>query len=448
VKRWLVLLLLTLAVVLLLSPGIIGRLAEKNIDDNLARVDLEIDDITIQAESFRRGWFTSEGRHRILLQGGALLEIAEDFGDDAGTGGTPALIVDTRLDHGLVPLSSMQRERGSLNPGLANAVSTLLFDPGDGEIVELPGKVYSFVDLGGDTSFRYLAEPGSATAGKATTDWQGADIVYTQSADRLERSLSGKLEPASVASFGVTTTLGRIVVEAEQDRRQHLLGAGRLSLEIGSLLVRSPGEPDMVVERAALSAENRVDDGRTSGGVNMAVSVSNLPDVDAVDVELDIDVRDLDADALFVIRETVKTLNQIGAPASEAELRAAYPALQREAQNLAARGGRIDINSARVTLPQGDWRMALSLTVPEDTPAPGQPFSWPSVLLRTEAKLDMRISAGLFEFLVDREPQVRGALASGMLRKAGDGYEMKAELDGGRLIINGAPMNLPIGFPQ
>ena len=35
-KRWIVILLVILALVILISPGIVGRLAEKNIEDSIA----------------------------------------------------------------------------------------------------------------------------------------------------------------------------------------------------------------------------------------------------------------------------------------------------------------------------------------------------------------------------------------------------------------------------
>ncbi len=61
-NRWFVALLITLAVILLVSPGIVGRLAEKSVEENLDFVASENDEVVVTTESFDRGWFTSEGR--------------------------------------------------------------------------------------------------------------------------------------------------------------------------------------------------------------------------------------------------------------------------------------------------------------------------------------------------------------------------------------------------
>ena len=66
-KRWLVVLLVVVAVVVLVSPGIIGRIAEKNLEENIKWAESESAGIEIRTESFDRGWFTSVGRHRVVL---------------------------------------------------------------------------------------------------------------------------------------------------------------------------------------------------------------------------------------------------------------------------------------------------------------------------------------------------------------------------------------------
>jgi len=310
VKRWLVLLLVILAVVLLLSPGIIGRLAEKNIDESLSRVDLDNESISIEAESFRRGWFTSAGRHRVLLQRGIVADLVNRHA--GAVDGTPALVIDTRVDHGLVPVSSMQREQGSLSPALANAVSTLKLDRGDGELVGLPGRVYGFLGLGGSASFRLLMDAGRDVSGNTTTVWQGADLTFSTSADNLERSLEGTVAPATIETFGVLTELGELSVTASRDRREHVLGEGSVNLELASLVVSSPGDPAVTIGPVLLQADNRIDDGRSSGSVNLRASMEGIPRYGSVELVVDMDVARLDADALAVILGAWATLYGVG----------------------------------------------------------------------------------------------------------------------------------------
>ena len=130
-KKGIVILLLALAVIVLISPGIVGRLAERSMDENLDWAATETNEVTITSQGFDRGWFSSEGQHRVELRDGELRDALMYMVDDNGRIDLPALIIDTRIDHGLVPVTSMAREKGSLAPGLGRAVSTLhdAFEP-------------------------------------------------------------------------------------------------------------------------------------------------------------------------------------------------------------------------------------------------------------------------------------------------------------------------------
>ena len=104
-NRWLVVLLVLLAVVVLISPGIIGRMAEKNLEENIEWAESEAGNIEFKTESFERGWFTSAGRHRVMLSGASFQAFAEAYREDTGYDELPSLIIDTRLDHGLLPIA-------------------------------------------------------------------------------------------------------------------------------------------------------------------------------------------------------------------------------------------------------------------------------------------------------------------------------------------------------
>ena len=195
-KRWPIILLISLALIVVVSPGIVGQFAEKNLDENLSWLQAENDDIIITAETFDRGWFTSEGRHRITLKSGSLLAFS-GVGVDPPAGRLPSLVIDTRLDHGLVPLGSLGREQGSLMPSLASSVSTLKMDTGDGDLIDLPGVIYSSIGLTGNSTFHYLMEPGSQSDQDTLVTWSGADItISTVPSDRLF-SAKGNIQPTT-----------------------------------------------------------------------------------------------------------------------------------------------------------------------------------------------------------------------------------------------------------
>ena len=66
---------------------------------------------------YERGWFSSEGQHRIELRDGETLGMLRQFAGPMSADELPVLIINTRLDHGLIPVASMSRDAGSLVPG-------------------------------------------------------------------------------------------------------------------------------------------------------------------------------------------------------------------------------------------------------------------------------------------------------------------------------------------
>ena len=133
----------------ILKAGIVGRLAEKSMDENLGWAAAEAQEAVVSSQGFDRGWFSSEGQHRVEIRDGELRDLLLAYSRADVPEQLPALIIDTRLDHGLIPVTSMSREKGSLLPGLGSAVSTVSFEAG-GEVVPLPGKIYSTVGLTGE----------------------------------------------------------------------------------------------------------------------------------------------------------------------------------------------------------------------------------------------------------------------------------------------------------
>ena len=67
-KKGFVALLLVLAIIVLISPGIIGRLAEKSIEKNIDWAATESQEVVVTSQGFDRGWFSSEGQHRFEIR--------------------------------------------------------------------------------------------------------------------------------------------------------------------------------------------------------------------------------------------------------------------------------------------------------------------------------------------------------------------------------------------
>jgi uncharacterized protein YdgA (DUF945 family) len=178
VRKGFVALLLVLAVVVLVSPGIVGKIAEQSMHENLEFAATEANEVTITSQGFDRGWFSSAGQHRLELRDGELYDtLLLMVGDEIDA--LPALIIDTHIDHGIVPVTSMTRAQGSLAPGLGSAVSTLTLELADRSTIDLPGAIYSEIGLSGALTSKLVLEPGSFADGDETAHWGAVDIEVT-----------------------------------------------------------------------------------------------------------------------------------------------------------------------------------------------------------------------------------------------------------------------------
>ena len=433
-KRWLVILLVLLALVLLLSPGIVGRLAERSIDSNLGYVEDENQDLRIESERFDRGWFSSEGRHRVSIRQGAITELMG--GDvDPTDSESLTLVIDTRFDHGLVPITSLGREEGTLRPGLASTVSTLKMERGDGAVVDLPGTVYSFMGLDGESTFHFLMDAGEQLAGNTRTTWNGADITVQSSADRRQVSMNGSVLPLSIESYGVTTRIGNVDIDLDQDRSRYRFGIGSLALNVDSLSVQSSGTQDSGFARLELVTDSALDGNRVSGSGSVNLDGLFLQDVGAIDVSSAFALKDVDVESLLSIVSAIRNenINTLGNN---------LPSIENQLLQLAARGGSFAIDSLDAELPQGSWHSSLSVEWPEGDE--NAAFSLPSFLLRLEAAATVRLSRTLYDDIAQQFPDATYLLASGMLQPTGEDLTMAASFSDGLLKINGAPMPIPL----
>ncbi|MDH4057039.1 MAG: YdgA family protein, partial [Gammaproteobacteria bacterium] len=153
-KKSVIALILLAVLIIIVSPGIVGKLAENSVGENLNWAAEESGELVVTTTGFDRGWFVSEGQHRVELKDGSIRSLLSAAASDDGDATLPVLLINTRIDHGLVPITSMSREQGSLAPGLGSAVSTLSVEFGPGETIALPGTIYSKVGLGGGLESR------------------------------------------------------------------------------------------------------------------------------------------------------------------------------------------------------------------------------------------------------------------------------------------------------
>jgi uncharacterized protein YdgA (DUF945 family) len=438
VNRWFVALLITLAVIVLVSPGIVGRLAEQSVEENLNFVASEDDEVVVTTESFDRGWFTSEGRHRIELRDGAVGTVFENDADEHDH--IPSLIIDTHIDHGLIPVTSMSRDSGSLKPGLASAVSTMTLDPGDGELFEIPGKIYSDVGLTGETALHFLLEAGSRNFDGKTAEWQGADVTVHTNPATGSVSLKGDVLPWSVLDELGSIKFGDMTIDGRQEESPYGLGTGSVQLEMGPVDIENNYSPGTGFNKLSFNASSKVDGDRVNAASKVDISDIRLPAFENIDVAMDLVLNRLDALSFHKIAQALQTTS--GSADPESAIEDLYPLIEADLQKLLVAGFEIRIDRFDVTLPIGKVTTKLRFDLPPSSPATA--FSWPALLLALDASADIRLPVELFNMVLEMSPEAGALVAMGFLQKDGDFYEMRAEYAKGLLTVNGAPLPIPL----
>lgn len=437
-NRWFVALMITLAVIILVSPGIVGRLAEKSVEENLDFVASENDEVVITTESFDRGWFTSEGRHRIELRDGAVGAVSENGA--AVHDRVPSLIIDTHIDHGLIPLTSMSRDSGSLKPGLASAVSTMTFDPGDGELFEIPGKIYSDVGLTGETALHFLLQAGSRSFDDEMLEWQGADVTVHTNPASGSISVTGGVLPWSILDERASIKFGGMTIEGRQQKSPYGLGTGSVQLEMGPVDIENSDGPGTGFNKLSFNASSEIAGDRVNATSQLDISDIRIPDFGNVDVAMDLVLNRLDALSFHKISQALQ--NTHGSADPESAIADLYPLIEADVQKLLTAGFEIRIDRFDVTLPSGKVTTKLRFDLPAS--APTAAFSWPALLLALDASADIRLPVELFVMVQAMSPEAGALVAMGFLQKDGDFYEMRAEYTKGLLTVNGAPLPIPL----
>lgn len=441
-KRWFVVLLVVLALVILVSPGIIGRLAEQNLEENIQWAEAESPAVSITTESFERGWFTSEGQHRVVLQGGQFREVAEIYANATSYTQLPSLLIDTRIDHGLVPISSLARDSGSLAPGLASTVSKFQLDLGNGELVALPGSLFSSVSLSGASDSHLLIEAGSFEQEKILINWEGADLsIYSDRASG-EISVHGTIEPFSLTGDESSAKFGAMQIDTDQKRTEFGFNVGPMAIKVGTITINDDGQ-QLVFDGMDIDMESSLDDGRFNASGTLSMNNVGIPGFGDVAMVIDMSMNRFDAASMGAIVQALRDAQAGDYP--DLAMQTIFPEIEGDLQNLLSAGAEFRIDQLDITLPQGTVKTKIVLSVPEmDADAD---FSWPAVLLAMTANVDLRIPAELYDLAAMMNPQAGALVAMGILQKDGENYIMEAEYALGLMSVNGAPMPIPLsGF--
>lgn len=420
-----------LALIVIVSPGIVGKLAEQSMDRQLQWAADENRKVEVTSSDFERSWFSSAGTHRVEFAGtpaGRALRAQLGFDPD---GPGPALIIDTRLDHGIVPVTSMQRQNGSLVPGLGRAVSTLSLEAPDGTVTELPGVVYTNVGLGGGVSSQYDLEPGSA----GEVAWGAVDFRTEINGRQTKLDFDGRIESLEMRDGeGSRLLLGPASTRGSLEATPWDFRVGDLALEIESMSATTGGQAVDFAE-FAIDGKSRLNGELVSSAFNVRMALEDVPQQGAVGINLRGSVDDLHGPSLGLLNQRLEEAGDIEDPGLMIH------AIDDELKGLLAHGLALEFEEFDVALTDGTLSLGLSMNLAGTNP---DDFRWAGVLLALEASSDIRIPAGLFEKLAAQNPNAQSAVAMGFLQRDGDDYVMNAEYAKGLLTVNGAPMPIPI----
>jgi uncharacterized protein YdgA (DUF945 family) len=438
VKKSIVVLLVLAAIVVLISPGIIGRIAEETVDSNLEWAAQENEGFAVTAERFDRGWFSSQGQHRIEIRDAATREALAVIAGRDPDDGDPTLIIDTRIDHGLIPVTSVGRTEGSLAPGLGRGVSTLSIEYPDGQAVPVPGTVYSNIGLNGVLTANYIVGPGSLESEDGTASWGDANIELATDYTAESFDIEGVIDSLVVSDEGDTLRLGRTTFSGDQRPSRFGISVGDFDINIDSVAVEETGIETYRLGAVNLSATSDIDGDRVNGDVRLGIAALLVPGYGESDFDVAMRFNGVDGAALG---RMVRNLEAAGDDATPQELQLL---LQEDLAALVAAGLEIHVDRFHFDLPQGPVSLKMRLTIDESDAAG---FDLSSVLMTLDAEADLTASEGFVDQAMAMNPDAGAIIGMGYLRKNGDVYEMRAEYAKGLLTINGAPMPIPMGGP-
>jgi uncharacterized protein YdgA (DUF945 family) len=439
VKKSVLALILLAVLIIIVSPGIIGKLAEDSVSENLNWAAEESGELVVTSGGFDRGWFSSEGQHRVEIGDGSIRAAMSSANDGTDDTEIPALIINTRIDHGLIPLSSMSREEGSLSPGLGSAISTLAFEMADGESIDLPGTIYSDLSLGGDLNSRYVLDAGSYTADDGEVTWQPSTIRVAASAKTGDIDFEGDVGAMTFANDLDVVSIDSLTIVGSQVSTPYGFHVGDLEMDMGTMTINTNGMAGGGMQGMSVKGSSSIDDGLVAAAMRLEMSGQTVPGFGDISVIADIDFDGVDAVALGAVS---RRLNELSGSQDPTMLKMAA---EEELKVLMAAGIKIGIDQFDVALPMGTVTSRMSFELPKSDRAA---FAWTSLLLDLVGEVYISVPEALVQLATSMDPQAGALVGMGYLKKDGSVYVLDAQMKKGLLTVNGAPIPIPMGAFQ
>ena len=429
-KIWVVMLLVGLALLVLISPGLIGQFAERSVDENIRRGTVENDSVIVNALTFDRGWFTSEGQHRIEIKDGALADRIRALANLSADVALPVITVTTRIDHGVIPVASMGRDDGSLLPGLGDAISMLSLTMPDGATIDLPGAVHTRIGLTGATHSTYALPAGEIEQDGGGLRWSDGQVEVDMHAATNRLDFSATLESLEILGAETPLQLAEFLVEGTLEPGSHGFALGDIAASIGTVTTAS-----QVMGPVEAQGGSSIEDGQLA--LTFALDVQlDAPGTGPARAIVDLDADGVDPEAFGRLLGRYRAISaDTGDPATTL-LR-----LEPELQALLSHGLAIDIRRLELVLPDGMLEADLTARIRDNEVDAG---NWAALLLATTMSADIRADEPLMATLVELNPDAGALIGMGYLKADGDAYVTEIQYAKGILTINGAPLTIPL----
>lgn len=435
-KKSVLALILVAVLIIIVSPGIVGKYAEDSVGENLNWAAEESGELVVTSDGFDRGWFSSEGQHRIALGDGSIRSAMSTTNGSPDDEDLPVLLINTHIDHGLIPVSSMGREKGSLAPGLGSAVSTLAIEMGGGEAIDLPGTIYSTVGLSGDLDSNYSVEAGTQIVDGGEVTWQPSTIHVAASAKSGDVAFDGDIGAMTFGNDQQIVSFESLTFAGQQEGTPYGFYVGDIDMSMGPMTVNASGMEVSGMQGMNLTASSSVDEGLAAAEVRLEMSGQTIPGFGDISVIADMDFNDIDAAALGAMSERLDDLSGSQDPTM------ILTAAQEELKDLLAAGLSIGVDQFDVALPMGTVETKMSFELPKSDRAD---FEWTSLLLDLAGEVYITVPEELVQLATSMDPQAGALVGMGYLKKDGSVYIMDAQMKKGLLTINGAPIPIPMG---
>jgi len=436
VKKSVLALILVAVLIIIVSPGIVGKLAEDSVGDNLDWAAEESGELVVTSDGFDRGWFSSEGQHRVALGNGKIRSAMSTAGDDLDEDEIPVLLINTHIDHGLIPVSSMSREEGSLAPGLGSAVSTLAIELESGDTIALPGTIFSKLGLGGDLDSHYVLKAGAQSVDDGEVTWQPSTIHIAASAASGDIEFDGDIGTMTFGNDQQIVSIDSLSFAGQQAGTPYEFKVGDIDMSMGAMTINAGGIRAGGMKGMNVKASSSVGDGLVSAAMRFEVSGQTVPGYGDISVIADVALDGVDAVALGAVTRRLEDLSGAQDPSMVVMM------AQEELKDLLAAGIDIDVDQFDVALPMGTVETKMSIEVPKSDSAV---FEWTSLLLDLVGEVYISVPEALVQFATSMDPQAGALVGMGYLKKDGDVYIMDAQMKKGLLTINGAPIPIPMG---